>query len=217
MGEVRRRKSELREALEKCEGPAEVSAVLHEFKPPEEANDDDRGDCNYAQAEYENAERNLIQFVEKQVGLMRENVLWGGREPSYFEIQKSLSEYESVAVGLTSLYCAAKIESDVAREKYDDLYAHLFVEKKMSMMSLDPKKQPTAKELDMMVRNSNMRELSKLKAECIETESKRSAAERLVKDWQSFQFCLSSIVKISVAESDASRVSRDKEEFIDGQ
>ena len=183
-------------------------------KPPEESiTDDSLFLIEEANKEYSRAERELITFVERQVQLMRDNLTWGGREPSFSELQKTLSEYESVAVGLTSLYCTARIDRDMSQERYDDFYAIKFVETRNLYATLAEKKQPSTREIDMIVRKENLKELARLKADCISSETKRSVAERLVRNWEQFQWCLSNITKISVAEANASGVSKDKEGF----
>ena len=166
-----------------------------------------------ARNEYEEAEKDLVKFVERQIELMKSNLLWGGREPSFFELQKSLSEYESVAVGLTSLYCTARIDRDVAQEEYDDAYATWFVQERETISSLGEKKMPSTREIDMIVRTKYMKDLAKLKAACINTETKRSLAERLVKNWEQYSFVLNTISRNAVAEANASGVSKDREEF----
>jgi hypothetical protein len=168
-------------------------------------------DIKGAHDEYEEVEKRLIEFVEKQVSHMKANVLFAGREPSFYELNTALSNFETVAVGLTSLYSTVRIDRDLAQEAYDDAYAAWFVEERSNLESLAGTKLPSTKEIDMLVRVHHMKELAHLKAEVIATETKRSMIERLIKNWESYQWCLSTLSRNAVAESVASGVSKNHE------
>jgi hypothetical protein len=156
---------------------------------------------------YDETEKKLIEFVEKQVELSKDNLLFAGREPSFYELNTALSNFETVAIGLTSLYSTVRIDADLAQEKYDDAYAAWFVEERNALQNLGDKKMPSTKEIDMIVRTSHMKELAKLKAEIIATDTKRNMVDRLIKNWDGYQFCLSTLSRNAVAESVASRTT----------
>jgi len=149
---------------------------------------------------YEQSEKNLIEFVERQISLMNQNVLFGGADPSLYELNRVLSQYETVALGLTSLYATVRQEKDYAQEKYDDAYALWFVEKRTALTSLGDKKMPSTREIDMMVRSDHLEDLARLKAACIEAETKRSFVERLCKGWSDYSFILNTMSRNAQAE-----------------
>ena len=158
---------------------------------------------------YEEAERDLLTFVERQVELMKEHLLFGGEDiPSFYSLNKALMDYESVLLGLTSLHAEVRVQLDVAKEKYDDFYAHKYVETKQSHVSLG-KNAPftTAKEIEMYVRKNYLKELSKLKAEVIRIENQYNTVNHLINGWQNYQFVLSTLSKNAQAEAQASGVS----------
>jgi hypothetical protein len=156
---------------------------------------------------YEQSEKDLIVFVETQIDLMNKNLLFGTSEPSFYELNRVLAQYETVSLGLTSLYASVRQEHDWAQEKYDDAYAVWFIQERESIVSLDQKKMPSTREIDMIVRSKHLADLAKLKAAVIGAETKRSTAERLCKNWESYQWILSTISKNCQAEAMASGVS----------
>ena len=167
---------------------------------------------------YEEAEKNLIIFVERQIELMKENLLFGGEDiPSFYSLNKALMDYESVLLGLTSLHAEVRVQKDIATEKYDNFYAEKYVEIKQQQVSLGKSAQFTAaKEIEMLVRKTYIKELSKLKAEIIRIENQYNTVNHLISGWQNYQFVLSNLSRNAVAEAQASGVSsKNPKEFGD--
>jgi len=172
----------------------------------------------YKEKTYEDAEEELIKFVNEQISAMNNNLLFKNMvEPTFYALNQSLMNYESIAIGLTSLYVTAKFNSKIAEEKYEDLYAEKYAEEKMKQVSLGKLAQFTsAKEIEMAVRKNYLTELSQLKAEWIKAESKRSLIERLSKNWESYLWVLNSLSKNAQAEANASGIgSKNQKEFGD--
>jgi len=156
---------------------------------------------------YDEAEKDLIVFVEQQVSLMKQNLLFGGGEPSLYELNRVLSQYETVHLGLITLYATVKQEKLFAEERYEDAYASWFVQTRAALSSLGDKKMPSTREIDMIVRSDHMEDLAKLKAAVISTESKRSAIERLCESWKNYSFILNTMSRNAQAEVGASGIS----------
>jgi hypothetical protein len=164
---------------------------------------------------YEDSEKSLIQFVETQIALMKENLLWSGQEPTFYMLNTALSNYETVALGLTSLYSTVRAAHDFAQEKYDDFYAAKFVAERQGRASLK-KDYMSTKEVEMLVRVNNMKELAALKAEVLALDTKRSFVERLVKGWDNYAFVLNTLSKNAQSEMSAGVVaSKNPVEFGD--
>jgi hypothetical protein len=158
-------------------------------------------------SDYDEAEKKLVKFVEEQVELMNSHLLFSDREPTFFELNKSLAMFETVALGLTSLYASVRAAKDFAQEKYEDVYAEKFVTEKTSRTTLNPKDYSSAREVELFVRRKYMNELAPLRAAIIEAETKRSFVERLCENWKNYQFILSTMSKNAQAEASASSVS----------
>ena len=158
---------------------------------------------------YEEAEKNLLLFVERQIDLMKHNLSFGGEDiPSFYSLNKALMDYESVLLGLTALHAEVRIQKDIAQEKYDNFYAEKFCEVKSVQTNLGKSAQFTAaREIEMFVRKSYMAELSKLKAEIIRIENQYNTVNHLINGWQNYQFVLSTLSKNAQAEAQASGIS----------
>lgn len=167
---------------------------------------------------YSEAEEDLTKFVERQIELMNEHLLFGGQEvPSFYALNKSLMDYESIMLGLLALHQNVRFEKDVAQEKYDNFYAEKYCEIKQQQVSLGKSAQYTSsKEIEMSVRHIWIKELSKLKAECIKTENKYNFINHLISGWEKFSFILNQLSANTRAEALASGVaSKNPYEFGD--
>jgi len=164
---------------------------------------------------YKEAEENLVIFVEKQIELMKENLLFGGMaEPSFYALNQSLMNYESVLLGLIALHQEMRIQKDIANEKYENFYAEKYCEIKMQQVSLGKSANFTAaREIEMFVRKNWLKELSQLKAEYIKIENKYNFINHLMSGWEKYAFVLNTLSKNAQAEAAASGIS--KKEFGD--
>lgn len=158
---------------------------------------------------YKQAEEELLKYVNKQIERMEENLLFGGANvPSFFALNKSLMDYESVMLGLIALHQEVRVQLDIAKAKYDDFYATKFVEVKESQASLDKKQAFTsAKEIEMAVRKKYLNELSKLRADIITYENKYNTINHIVDAWKNYQFVLGTLSKNAQAEAAAASVA----------
>jgi len=167
---------------------------------------------------YEEAERDLITYVEKHINLMNNNLLFGGmEEPSFYALNRSLMDYENVALGLIALHQEVRYQKDVTNERYDNFYAEKYCEIKMSQVTLGKSAQFTAaREIEMFVRKTYMNELAVLKAECIKAENKYNFINYLISSWEKYSFILNQLSANARAEAGASRVaSQNPKEFDD--
>lgn len=163
-----------------------------------------------ADKNYTEAERDLLKFVEKQIDLMNNHLLFNGEDiPSFYSLNKSLMDYESIQLALIALHQEKRIAHDVAKERYDDFYANKFVEIKQQQISLGKSAQFTAaREIEMVVRNKYINELSKLKAEIIRNENEYNFTNHLVDSWKNYQFVLGTLSRNAQAEAAASQIAR---------
>lgn len=166
---------------------------------------------------YSEAEEDLVKFVEKQIDLMNDNLLFSGQSsPSFYSLNKSLMDYESVMLGLVALHQEMRVQSMISQEKYDDFYANKYVEVKTAQSTLGKQGFVAAREIEMYVRKNYIRELSKLKAEVIKSENKYNMINHLIQGWEKYAFILNTLSKNAQAEASASGVaSRNPKEFGD--
>jgi hypothetical protein len=158
---------------------------------------------------YEQAEQDLLVFVEKQIDLMDNNLLFGGQDvPSFYSLNKSLMEYESVMLSLIALHQELRVQFDIAKEQYDDFYAQKFVEIKQSQVNLGKSAAFTAaREIEMYVRKNYIKELSALKANIIRTENKYNALNHIISSWEKYSFVLNTLSANARAEANAAGMS----------
>jgi hypothetical protein len=167
---------------------------------------------------YSEAEEDLLKFVEHQVELMNENLLFSGQEiPSFYSLNKSLMDYESIMLGLISLHQEMRVQNQIAQEIYDNFYAEKFCEIKLQQTSLGKSAQFTAaREIELVVRKTHLKELAKLKADIIKTENKYNMINHLISAWEKYAFILNTLSKNSQAEANAAGVaSKHEKEFGD--
>lgn len=154
----------------------------------------------------------LMEFVEKQINLMNNRLLFNGnREPSLYEINIALSTYEQTLLGLQVLYEQAKFDSEVAKAKYDEFYNVKYMEIRNTYNTKDVKNAQwlSSKEIEATLYKVYQKELFELKMNMIETEGKRSTMQRLCDSWNSYLWCLNTLSKNSIAAANASISSID--------
>jgi hypothetical protein len=167
---------------------------------------------------YKEAEEDLVKFVEKQIDLMKVNLLFGGSDiPSFYSLNKSLMEYEGIALGLLTLHQECRLQYQLNQEKYDNFYADKFVEVKLEQTTLGKQAQFTAaRDIELCVRKRYMQELAVLKADIIKAENKYNMINHLVDSWKNYQFILSTLSKNAQAEASAASIaSRNPKEMGD--
>lgn len=166
-----------------------------------------------AEKSYEEAEHDLICFVEKKVAQMNESLLFKGEDsPRFADLNRALMEYESVMLGLLSMHQETRFKSQVAQERYDNFYAEKYVEirnREIAAAGLSSAKTKplAAKEIELLVRHEYLAELAALKAEAIKAENEYNYLNHLMESWKNYQFVLSTLSRNAQAEAGASGVA----------
>ena len=158
---------------------------------------------------YAQAEEELLKYVTKQIDKMENHLLFNGSNiPSFYDLNRSLMDYESVMLSLIVIHQEVRVKLDVAKAKYDDFYAVKFVEAKEAQATLDKKSAFTsAKEIEMAVRKKYLAELAKLRADIITFENEYNTINHIVEAWKNYQFVLSTLSKNAQAEASAASVA----------
>jgi len=178
----------------------------------------DVGVVELAEKSYKEAEEELVKFVEEQIRKMKENLLFGGMsEPSFYALNQSLMNYESVMLALITMHQEVRIQKDIASERYDNFYAEKYCDIKSSQVSLGKNAQFTAaREIEMSVRKLYMNELAAYKADFIKAENRYNFVNYLIDGWRNYAFILNTLSKNAQAEAAASGQSgRTPKEFED--
>ena len=151
----------------------------------------------------EEASKKLLEYVNEQITRMDNKLLFNGdRDPSKYELDMALSQYEQTLFGLISLYETAKFEEEVAKAKYDEWYAEKYMEVRNTYNTKDVKNASwlSAKEIDATVLTKYKFMAADLKADIISKSRERSTIERLLEGWKSYLWVLNSLCKNAQAE-----------------
>lgn len=158
------------------------------------------------QKTYEQAEKDLIVFVEQKIDQMNNNLLFSGCDnPPIGLLNQAWCEYESVMLGLLSMHGEARIQMQIAEEKYQDFEAACFVKTKKEQASLGNK--GAVNDIKMISRTENMTELATLKAQWMLAENQYNTINHLIEAWKAYQFVLSNLSANARAEAAASGVA----------
>jgi hypothetical protein len=144
----------------------------------------------------------FMKFVEAQIERMNNSLLFKDREPSMYELQQSLANWESVWFGLVSLYESARWEFQEAKEKFDEWWSIKFMEIKRRENSPTAKRNMwlSATEIENTVRSENVEEMRQMKSAILDAESRKDMMSRLMSGWESYNFILSRLSQNSCAE-----------------
>ena len=151
----------------------------------------------------EEASKKLLEYVNEQITRMDNKLLFNGdRDPSKYELDMALSQYEQTLFGLIALYETAKFEEEVAKAKYDEWYAEKYMEVRKTYNTKDVKNASwlSAKEIDATVLTKYKFMAADLKADIISKSRERSTIERLLEGWKSYLWVLNSLCKNAQAE-----------------
>lgn len=151
----------------------------------------------------EEASKKLLEYVNEQITRMDNKLLFNGdRDPSKYELDMALSQYEQTLFGLIALYETAKFEEEVAKAKYDEWYAEKYMEVRNTYNTKDVKNASwlSAKEIDATVLTKYKLMAADLKADIISKSRERSTIERLLEGWKSYLWVLNSLCKNAQAE-----------------
>lgn len=151
----------------------------------------------------ENANR-LLAFAEEQISKMKNAASMGNKDgqPGFYELNRALSDYQSVNLGLISIYAVAKTEYAEAMEAFEDWYADKFIQVRdeLNPRSLTPTKWYGAKEIEMQVRVRFKKEYQQLERAKVDADQKISLIRRLLDSWANQHFVLSRLCKNIEAE-----------------
>lgn len=151
----------------------------------------------------EEASKQLLEYVNEQITRMDNKLLFNGnRDPSKYELDLALSQYEQTLFGLIALYETAKFEEEVAKAKYDEWYAEKYMEVRNTYNTKDVKNASwlSAKEIDATVLTKYKFMAADLKSDIISKSRERSTIERLLEGWKSYLWVLNSLCKNAQAE-----------------
>lgn len=157
------------------------------------------------------AQLKLIPFVERQIELMNNKLLFNGTTPTFDELAEKLVKYEETMLGLTSLYEMKKWDLDAIKEEYEEWFAEKFTEMRDF---LNPRDAPaskfySAKEIEYVVLTKYKDERAQLFAKRALAERELSTIQRLLDAWKGYQFILSNLSANARAEAQALNVSPD--------
>lgn len=144
-------------------------------------------------------ESRLLAFAEAQIDKMRAAASVGNvdGQPGYYELNRALADYQTVNLGLISVYAVAKTELSEAIEAFDDWFSEKYLEirDELNPRSLTPTKWYGAKEIEMHVRVRYKEEFRRLERAKSEADHKLSVLRRLLDSWANHQFVLSRLCK----------------------
>lgn len=153
--------------------------------------------------ETEKASDQLLAYVNEQITRMDNKLLFNGqRDPSKYELDLALSQYEQTLFGLIALYETAKFEEEVAKAKYDEWYAEKYMEIRNTYNNASVKNSSwlSAKEIESTLLTKYKQRAAELKADTIKKSCERSTMERLLKGWESYLWVLNALCKNAQAE-----------------
>lgn len=141
----------------------------------------------------------LLAFAEEQIDKMKRAASVGNvdGQPGFYELNRALGDYQTINLGLISVYAIAKTEYAEACSEFEDWYAekHIQVRDEMNPRSLTPTKWYGAKEIEMQVRVRFKDEFKRLERAKAEADHKISIIRRLLDSWASHHFVLSRLCK----------------------
>lgn len=182
-------------------------------KPRETSSEEKSADYYYNKSKEE-----LLEFVNTQLELMNENLLFKGQDtPGFYELQQSLMDYESVLLGLLVIHAEVRSDLDIVQEEYDNFYADKYVELKREQAALGKSATFTAqREMELYVRHKYMSEFAKYKANIIRLENSYNTINKLISGWEKYSFILNQLGANSRAEATAAGVAyKNPKEFED--
>lgn len=146
----------------------------------------------------------LLAFAEEQIEKMKNAASLGNvdGQPGFYELNKALADYQTVNLGLLSIYAVAKTEYAAAVEAFEDWYSdkYILVRDEMNPRSLTPTKWYGAKEIEMQVRVRFKDDFHFYERAKVEADQKISIIRRLLDSWASQHFVLGRLCKNIEAE-----------------
>ena len=152
---------------------------------------------------YEEADRKLIEFVNKNIELMREHLL-SAEIPDIQHVNKCYIDYMPVSISLNRLYQKVKLDASRAKEELEFFDDQAMDETKRELNREDNKKVwYSATELKAAAHTKYKAKYAQLLAKADLAEGRRSFIERLCRAWDAWQFGLGQISRNLIAEANA--------------
>lgn len=146
----------------------------------------------------------LLEFASSQIEKMSSAASVGNvdGQPGFFELNRALADWQTVNLGLITIYAVAKTEYARTVEEFEDWYSekYILVRDEMNPRSLTPTKWYGAKEIEMQVRVRFRDEFHRFERAKVEADQKISLIRRLLDSWSSHHFVLSRLSKNVEAE-----------------
>lgn len=160
-------------------------------------------DANVIGAAYGEAEKKLVEFVSKNIMMMKNNLLTS-EYPDLQSINKAYIDYLPISFSLNNLYQRVRFDTMKAQkelELFDDQAMHAT---KIELNREDNKKTWfSATELKNAAHTKYKASYAKLNAKVDLAEGRRSFVERLCKAWDAWQFSLGQLSRNLIAEAQA--------------
>lgn len=158
---------------------------------------------NIVDLAYTEAEKKLLEFVSKNIEMMKNNLL-KSEFPDLQTINKSYIDYLPISFSLNNLYQRVRFDALRAQrelELFDDQAMHAT---KLEFNREDNKKTwYSATELKNAAHTKYKASYAKLHAKVDLAEGRRSFVERLCKAWDSWQFSLGQLSRNLISEAQA--------------
>lgn len=154
-------------------------------------------------AAYGAANEKLVTFIEKNVMLLKENLLKSSF-PDLQAINRSYINYMPLLLSLTSLYQRVKFDADKAQKELD-----LFDDQAMDSVKKELNRDDNRKtwysysELKAAAHTKYKAKYAALQAKVALAEGRRSFIERLCKAWDTWQYGLGQLSRNLIAEANA--------------
>lgn len=154
-------------------------------------------------AAYGAANEKLVTFIEKNVMLLKENLLKSSF-PDLQAINRAYINYMPLLLSLTSLYQRVKFDADKAQKELD-----LFDDEAMDSVKKELNRDDNRKtwysssELKAAAHTKYKAKYAALQAKVALAEGRRSFIERLCKAWDTWQFGLGQLSRNLIAEANA--------------
>jgi len=159
------------------------------------------------------AEAKLMKFIGDEIDKMKQytNLSGSSKEPTFYDVDRALTAYQDVQLGLLASHNLAKMNATKAKEAFEDWYAgaYLDVREKMNPRALSAQKWYSQKEIEMQVRRDYGNEYRERNEALMLAEHELNFFRRLLDSWERYAFVLNNLSKNLIAEVRGLGVSSD--------
>lgn len=159
----------------------------------------------------EEAQLKLIPFVEKQIELMNNKLLFDGETPTFDRLNIALLQHEGTLLGLTSLYEMRRWAKEDADAQFKEWFAIRCADMRDEVNPRDiaATKWFSSKEIEYLVIKRYQQEYAQYTANLKLAEAEVSTMQRLIDSWDSYRWILQTISSNCRAEFGSSNASGD--------